>query len=438
MATATHVELTPSTAGSFHVPEIKSQSCKLASKLLEYNHKNNHMYFNEDGFHNHIAHHLLTIFALGATPEEIQKGFDNNSYYQKTLRSPTVANTQDLSDREKFKSLKGKQKNFHDLMDFFTQEIEAKGWKETLKEHLFAGDEHASDLLKRMFAGFYHPIIHLGLGIEFEQPAIMAEALAQAATHDIWIARFIDPVTEAAKGVNSSKSLVQLMNEAKRNEKLATAAQWKDGNKVRDGVIARAGKEMIDLAAQWTVKPDELERKTAEMMNAALFFTGAAQRAEKQNKIDFYFMHCANSAIFFPVFAKQDWLSVEDKCWLLETKGRVDLAMYVSRRTPELLLDEIKNYKAKNPRDRWEEIFKRVDRFEDDGHASKLIRTIAQGEKVCKPYEGEADDVFPLKGELWLKLAHMAIDSVEAPGDNWVRSAGFNEAWEKVPDKAKL
>ena len=35
--------------------------------------------------------------------------------------------------------------------------------------------------------GFLHPIIHLGFGVEFKQPAIIAEALAEAAVHDNWI-----------------------------------------------------------------------------------------------------------------------------------------------------------------------------------------------------------------------------------------------------------
>jgi hypothetical protein len=34
-------------------------------------------------FHNHIAHHILSIFALGATPSEIQKAFDENNGQQR-------------------------------------------------------------------------------------------------------------------------------------------------------------------------------------------------------------------------------------------------------------------------------------------------------------------------------------------------------------------
>ena len=34
-------------------------------------------------FHNHIAHHILSIFALGATPSEMQKAFDENNGIQR-------------------------------------------------------------------------------------------------------------------------------------------------------------------------------------------------------------------------------------------------------------------------------------------------------------------------------------------------------------------
>lgn len=287
--------------------------------------------------------------------------------------------------------------------------------------------------------GFLHPIIHLGFGVEFKQPAIIVEALAQAATHDNWLARFLLPAEEKAKTSTKSKSLVQLIHEAQQNEKLRSAPNWNDANKVRDGVLARAPDEMLELASQWTVKPEELEQKTAEMIGASIYFTGAAQHPPKKIKFDFYYMHCVNSSIFFSTLIKEPWLSTENKCRIVEWKGRVDLALYVSRACPKLLLDEIKNYKPKKPEDGWAGIARRVDTLPDDGHASKLVRAIAHGEQACKPYETEADDVFPLKGSMWELLGHMAIDSVEdSREDIWVRSAGFEQAWENVPERAKL
>ncbi|ETI24533.1 hypothetical protein G647_03902 [Cladophialophora carrionii CBS 160.54] len=438
MATASHIELDPAAAGVYHVPDISAQAGKIGSQLLQENHDKFHIYFNNGGFHNHIAHHLLTIYALGAGPEEIQKAFDLNQSYQRPQFPIKERNVQSMDDPEEFKKFLGKEQYFHDFEAFFRKQIEEKGWEQVLNEQVFAKTEHAERILDRMFAGFLHPLIHLGFGVEFKQPAIIVEALAQACIHDGWTGTFLHSAEDAAKSTKSSKSLVQLINEARANDKLRESAHWGDGNKLRDGVFVRAPNEMIALASQWHVKPDELEQKTAEMINAAVYFTGAAQKPDKQVKFDFFYMHCVNCSIFFSAFIKEPWLKVEDKARLLEWKGRIDLALYVSRGCPELLVDEIKNYHPKNPNDGWSEIIRRVDQFPDDGHASKLVRALANSEQVCKQYESQPDDVFAIKGDMFLKLGHMAIDSVEASDPHWVRSAGFDEAWEKVPARAKL
>ena len=153
MATASHVELTPSTAGVYHAPDISSQSAKVASDLLQENHDSYHIFFNQSGFHNHIAHHLLAIYALGASPQELQKAYDDNKGYQRKLKPVQQKNVEDMSDRKKFKEFLGKEKYFHDYEAFFQTEIDAKGWQSVLQEQLFAGDEHAEDMLIRMYAG---------------------------------------------------------------------------------------------------------------------------------------------------------------------------------------------------------------------------------------------------------------------------------------------
>ncbi|KIV86432.1 hypothetical protein PV11_02044 [Exophiala sideris] len=439
MATAAHIELNPAQAGVYHLPNISSESSKIGSQLLQENHDRYHMFFNRSGFHNHIAHHLLTIYALGATPEEIQHGFDINKEYQRPQYPVEKQNVQEMSDPTKFKNFLGKEQYFHDYEIFFRKEIEEKGWETVLNEHVFAREDHAESMLVRMFAGFLHPLIHLGFGVEFKQPAIIVEALAQAAIHDGWTGKFLDAAEKAARETSQSKSLVQLIHECRKDEKLVNSPKSDDGNKLRDGVLVRAPDKMIALASQWRVSPDELQQKTAEMINAAVYFAAAAQRPDKQVKFDFFYMHCVNCSIFFSAFMDEPWLSVENKCRLLEWKGRLDLAMYVSRGSPELLIDEIKNYSPQHAKDGWEEVARRVDRMEDDGHASKLVRAIANGHQACKPYESESDDVFPIKrDDMWLNLVHMAIDSVEAGGPHWVRNCGFAEAWEKVPSRAKL
>ena len=291
--------------------------------------------------------------------------------------------------------------------------------------------------------GFLHPIIHLGFGVEFQQPAIIAEALAQAAVHTSWIGQFLLPAEKAAEERAKSQKprpLTELVDEIRADRKLSTAADWNDGNKIRDGILKRAPQEMIDIASQYFIQPDDdLDEKVAEMTNAVVYYTGAAQHPPKQVKFDFYFMHCLNSSVFFHSFINQDWISKKSKIRLLEWKGRLDLAMYASRRSPELLLDEIKNYHPKQPSsgsaDPWGPIFERVGRIEDDGHASKFVRALAHGQILCAPYEHKAE--FKIKDDMWLQLGNMVIDSVEDSGERWVRSAGFPEAWRDFVDRPR-
>lgn len=178
-----------------------------------------------------------------------------------------------MHNPEKFKTYLGKEKYYHDFLEYYQGEISKKGWEAVLADEVFKGDERADDMLARMFAGFLHPIIHLGFGIEFQQPAIIAEALAQAAVHDNWMATFFVEAEKAAKtngaDPQNTKPIVQLLDEIRADQKLTASAHWKDGNKIRDGIMKRAPNEMLKYASQYVISEDQLEEKTAEHINAA-------------------------------------------------------------------------------------------------------------------------------------------------------------------------
>ena len=133
-----------------------------------------------------------------------------------------------------------------------------------------------------------------------------------------------------------------------------------------------------------------------------VYYTSAAQRREKEIKIVFFFIHCVNSAIFFSKFMKLPYLDQKSKLRLLEWKGRLDLAMYVSRNSPALLLDEVTQYPAKND---WKTVISQAASHPgDDGHLAKFIRLLAHGENVCKPFE---KDNLPISGDAWLRVGNM-------------------------------
>ncbi|KAF7872511.1 hypothetical protein EAF04_003432 [Stromatinia cepivora] len=436
MATANNIHLTTEDTGVYKLKPQDSETATKTSQLLQENHYKHHIFFNTEGFHNHIVHHLLTLYGLGAPASVIERHYKHNASYQRPFVLSENQTPVDMSAPDNFNNHLGKENYYSDFLVFWQQEIESKGWKDVLKEHVFAGDAKADGMLGRMFAGFVHPIIHLGFGIEFNQPAIIAEALAQASVHDEWITKYLLDVEKNAQPGN--KTIPQLLDEIRADKKLSTAPEWSDGNKIRDGILGRAPDEMVKYASQWTVGKGELEAKTAQMMNSAVYFTAAAQRPPKQVKFDFYNMHCVTSSIFFTSFNKQDFLSEAQKTRLLEWKGRIDLAMYASRRSPQLLLEEISGYVPKHLEAgdaEWSGLFQRLFEFEDDGHAVKLGRAVAHAQVVNQGCEHE--DWANIKDFMWLKIGNMIVDSVEDTGATWARSVGFDEAWSDFEDRPR-
>jgi hypothetical protein len=119
-------------------------------------------------------------------------------------------------------------------------------------------------------SGLIHPLIQLCFGLEFNQPAIVAQGLAQAAVHDDWLGRaFFLPAERmsAGVGVAGKKSLLELLNECRGDKALVESVKWEDGNKIRDGVMTRAPDHMLKYAAQFTVSQDQLEERLADMIN---------------------------------------------------------------------------------------------------------------------------------------------------------------------------
>ena len=51
MATASRIRLSSNTPGVFHVPNIAEVSAAKASEVLQENHDNHHIFFNQSGFH---------------------------------------------------------------------------------------------------------------------------------------------------------------------------------------------------------------------------------------------------------------------------------------------------------------------------------------------------------------------------------------------------
>lgn len=156
------------------------------------------------------------------------------------------------------------------------------------------GSVHESSKTDESHIGLMHPLIQLMYGMEWKQPAIVAEALAQTAVHTPNLAPLLVPAERLAaeRGAGyKMPSIASLYGAVRADKKLAAAAHWKDPNKVRDGVAGRALDEMLAIAGRVKVRPEELDERTAEMFNTVVCMAAAAAHHEgKMNKFDFFYM----------------------------------------------------------------------------------------------------------------------------------------------------
>jgi hypothetical protein len=297
-------------------------------------------------------------------------------------------------------------------------------------------------MLVKMYEGMYHSLIHLGLGVEFEQPGIIAEALAQATAHeDGHISKLLfasEALANTQEFPERPKSLMELVGEVRNNKIIYEAPRFEDRwNRMRDGVMDQASGELAPIAAQFRIRPQDLERRTAEMISVSAYIAGASQRPGRKRKIDFFLMHTLTSTIFFSVFIKQDWIKLEDRIRLVEWKGRLDLAFYAFCRCPDLYEEAITMYSDDYTKNmNWTELYAVVNKEHDDGHVAKLVRALRNGEGAVKPYEeGEWSGYFPVKGDMWVKMARMALDSTRDMHTDfkWIMGTGFDQAWAR-PD----
>ncbi|KAJ5759766.1 hypothetical protein N7520_006922 [Penicillium odoratum] len=406
MATATNIYLDPTKDVGVYSSSIREDAARVTSKILQEDMENHHVFFNDEGFHNHIVHGILTIYALGASPEEIWAHYERNKSYQRPSYPINEDTIQAMHDSTKFQGFLGKEDQYSNFLAFFQNAIDTKGVSQVLGEYLFAGDDRAETMFCRLFGGLVHPLIHLGFGLEFNQPAIVAQGLAQAAVHADWMGRdFFLAAEKLAGGVGKpgEKSLLLLLNEVRKDQTVKRSVKFSDTNKFRDGVLHRAPQEMLQYAAQYTVSAEQIPERLADMINTVVYYTSAAQRRDKEIKIDFFFIHSLNSSIFFSTLMELPYLKQEWKCRLLEWKGRLDLLTYVSRNSPDLLIDEVTNYPANKD---WQTVISHsIAHPTDDGHLSKLVRAVAHGQNVCRRFEKK--DAMPISGDMWLKIGNM-------------------------------
>lgn len=135
----------------------------------------------------------------------------------------------------------------------------------------------------------------------------------------------------------------------------------------------------------------------------------------------------------------------ETKARLLEWKLRVDAAQYLGQGSPYLTVDMFKSYTPKDIREKKaemvsdpKELLPRLFKAADDGHNIKTARGLLLAQKLSQDYINAPNRpawVRITDDETWLRIHYALLDSVEPykEGDQYLRPAGFAEAWQSIP-----
>lgn len=170
------------------------------------------------------------------------------------------------------------------------------GYAQVFRDHLLKQTAASDDLLIRLHSGVLHPLIQVMYGLEWKQPAIVAEGLAQTCVHGLeGLDQLLLPSEHNAKQVHSGKTrmkaIVDLYRDIAADTSFEGASLLTDESKIEDGILRRAKESMLSVLAQVHVADDELEERTVEMFHAIILIaSSAAIRPPYHVKYDFFLM----------------------------------------------------------------------------------------------------------------------------------------------------
>ncbi|RSH81577.1 hypothetical protein EHS25_006199 [Saitozyma podzolica] len=383
---------TASPSKVFPFPGVTDESTKAVRRVLTENDQRYDIYESLRFAHNHFSHSVLTRYALGAPAKLLEDTWAYDEPHLVSLDPEAGDRKTDMSkvpkevtrenwDDPKYLAFEGAYSRY---LKFFHEEVTRLGPIETVKEYVFSPRAnwggHQPKMLARILAGFYHPIIHIGLGLEFRDRVMIAEGLAMACVHKVDLFEEMFPsdfprqIYDSASSSSSSspstarsdtrskdhwtlheslngprqplkgKSLLEIAGEVQRDPALKPV-KYDPDMLMRDRFIGAAsegrGARLRELVGQWSLTDEELSdgptgwlSKVEELAVLATLVTCATSRVGKPPRVDFFLMHALTSSIFIPSFLAV--LTIPERRALLSAYGLATFQFSISRGRPQL------------------------------------------------------------------------------------------------------
>ncbi|KAJ6478975.1 hypothetical protein C8R45DRAFT_1156409 [Mycena sanguinolenta] len=316
----THTKAQPVKTGLVNLPGTTSESTALVKKLLFKDVTEHHCFLNDQYFHNHLSHHILSLHDLGASIECIQKMYDLQAANQRPLYHPSSAPP---APAEVHRINAGNWTNYlgeanahmyADYLAFFSAEIATHGVPGALERYVFSPEANSNGtmMLARFFGGILHPMIQAGFGIEFGQDAFVADGLAQATLTTPESAVVVNGASgfPDIKSGASSATLLSLMREVYNSPDLPPMPYHKPrwGIEFFTEWIAsqpKLGPTLAEIYAKWTftlsadaaANDKEIATKVEECMWLSTLILAADGKPGKKPRMDFVMMHFVTGSL---------------------------------------------------------------------------------------------------------------------------------------------
>ncbi|KAG6855853.1 hypothetical protein H0H87_010005 [Tephrocybe sp. NHM501043] len=289
-------------------PGITPQSTATIQNIVKDSQERWHLFFDRDYRpHNHSVHYTLALWALGADDEIIKAAYEIEcEYLIPRFKSPGSITT------ENFNEHLGDDEYYSSYLDFFTEIVKKQGTSEALEEYIFSQkanfmdgkeDKEQPGMLDRCMDGIIHSMIHIGNGLEFGVPALVAEGLAWTAVHfksstavisaSLWNASptALDTTTsENPQHVNTHA--LTILARILKDPRFDDIPAAEDYSVVYANINDKYGDVVSEYVRTWTFdqkNPQEAERKIEELIfaNTVIYAIGGWSK-DKAFNTDFF------------------------------------------------------------------------------------------------------------------------------------------------------
>ncbi|KAI8137516.1 hypothetical protein BJV82DRAFT_566552, partial [Fennellomyces sp. T-0311] len=384
--------------------------------LIQENHKEHDMFFiNARGYYNHLTHHYLAAYSLGATKERLQEIYNGHKNFLRPM-PPAVGEFTEENYRVRIDN----HDAYTSYLNFFKSEIEELGMMKAVTKWLFK-----DDMLARFLGGVYHPLIHLGYAIEFGLETLAVESLAMAACTEGDFAPLMNLTGSTAPIPNGTEDVHHLVVKMRNDKTFDDVVKFKDPRKI-DFVLSNddAKAKIREYATQWNC-PDP-GSGLQELYTTAMILFGATGIRDQGIKLDFCFMHTLTS--IHAVHTLMPYLTPIQGELLLRGHLATTLAYYVARGRPSFHINALMNYESPTPAKSNNPWFNVLDRAigSEEVHIITVVRALALGQMVYGRSFAEA----------WIRAAQITLDVIgptctSVVNADWnIAGIGFEDAWQ--------